>query len=132
VVTALEAAGFSFKSTLVWLKNQFVLGMSDYHFRHEVILYGWLCGGAHFWNGGRSQDSVFEVDRPQVSDLHPTSKPAALIARMITNSSAFEPPSAMQELFLDDQTESGGRTPEIVLLEHTNRRAGNGSSHCER
>jgi len=86
-ITALEAASFVFKSTLVWVKNQFVIGMSDYHYRHELILYGWLRNGAHLWNGGRSQDSVFEVDRPRVNDLHPTCKPMELIARMIANSS---------------------------------------------
>ena len=86
-IGALEAAGFAFKSTLVWVKNHFVLGMSDYHFRHELILYGWLTNGPHFWNGDRSQDSVFEVDRPHVSDLHPTCKPVELIARIIKNSS---------------------------------------------
>jgi DNA modification methylase len=61
--------------------------MSDYHFRHELLLYGWRPNGTHLWSGGRSQDSVFEVDRPQVSDLHPTTKPIELIARMIANSS---------------------------------------------
>lgn len=86
-IGALEAAGFAFKSTLVWVKNHFVLGMSDYHFRHELVLYGWLGNGSHLWNGDRSQDSVFEVDRPHVSDLHPTCKPVELIARMIQNSS---------------------------------------------
>jgi site-specific DNA-methyltransferase (adenine-specific) len=86
-IGALEAAGFVFKSTLVWVKNQFVIGMSDYHFRHELILYGWLQNGAHLWNGDRSQDSVFDVDKPQASDLHPTTKPVELIARMMANSS---------------------------------------------
>jgi DNA modification methylase len=86
-ISALEAAGFTFKGTLVWVKNHFVLGMSDYHFRHELLLYGWLPNGTHLWTGGRAQDSVFEVDRPQVSDLHPTTKPIELIARMIANSS---------------------------------------------
>jgi len=87
-IAALEAAGFAFKSTLIWVKDRFVLGMSDYHFRHELILYGWLRNGAHVWNGGRPQDSVFEIDRPRVSDAHPTTKPAALLARMIANSSS--------------------------------------------
>jgi len=86
-ISALEAAGFAFKSTLVWVKNQFVIGMSDYHFRHELILYGWLQNGAHLWNGDRSQDSVFDVDKPHASDLHPTTKPVELIARMMANSS---------------------------------------------
>jgi DNA modification methylase len=60
---------------------------SDYHFRHELVLYGWLNNGAHHWDGDRSQDSVFEVDRPRASDLHPTTKPVELIARMVANSS---------------------------------------------
>jgi DNA modification methylase len=85
-ISALEAAGFAFESTLVWVKNQFVIGMSDYHFRHELILYGWLHNGAHFWIGDRSQDSVFDVDKPHTSDLHPTTKPVELIARMVVNS----------------------------------------------
>jgi DNA modification methylase len=85
-VAAIEDAGFTFKHGLVWVKNHFVIGMSDYHFRHEPILYGWLETGAHYWNGDRSQDSVFEVDKPHSSDLHPTTKPVELIARMIANS----------------------------------------------
>ena len=30
---------------------------------------------------------MFEVDRPMVSELHPTTKPVELIARMVANSS---------------------------------------------
>ena len=59
----------------------------DYHFRHEPILYGWLENGAHYFIEDRSQDRVFQVDKPHVSDLHPTTKPVELIARMIANSS---------------------------------------------
>jgi DNA modification methylase len=35
----------------------------------------------------RTQDSVFEIDRPMASELHPTTKPVELIARMVANSS---------------------------------------------
>jgi DNA modification methylase len=83
----METGGFAFKHGLVWIKNHFVLGRSDYHYRHEAILYGWLQNGAHLWAGDRSHDSVFEVDRPHVSDLHPTTKPVELVAAMIANSS---------------------------------------------
>jgi DNA modification methylase len=83
----LEAGGFTLKQTLVWIKNHFVLGMSQYHYRHEPIIHGWLEPGAHIWNGGRSQDSVFEIAKPAVSELHPTTKPVELVARMIANSS---------------------------------------------
>jgi DNA modification methylase len=86
-IQAFGEAGFGFKHLLVWLKNQFVIGMADYHYRHEPVLYGWLPNGSDYFCGDRSQDSVFEIDKPHVSDLHPTTKPIQLISRMITNSS---------------------------------------------
>jgi DNA modification methylase len=84
---ALETAGFSFKAGLVWVKNQFVIGMSDYHYRHESILYGWLENGPHYFTPDRTRDSVFEVNKPHVSEHHATCKPVELISQMIANSS---------------------------------------------
>ena len=86
-ISAIEAAGFTYKHALVWLKHALVMGRADYHYRHELVLYGWIENGAHCWAGGRDQDSVFAIDRPTHSDLHPTTKPVELIARMIRNSS---------------------------------------------
>jgi DNA modification methylase len=34
----------------------------------------------------RTQDTVFQVDKPATSEFHPTTKPTQLIAPMITNS----------------------------------------------
>jgi hypothetical protein len=86
-IQGLEDGGFSYRHCLIWIKQSFVLGRSDYHYRHEPILYGWLENGPHYFIDDRTQDSVFEVDRPMVSDLHPTTKPIALIAKMVANSS---------------------------------------------
>jgi DNA modification methylase len=86
-IAAFEGAGLSFKHLLVWVKQQFVIGLSDYHYRHEAILYGWVENAPHYFIKDRTQDSVFEIDRPLVSDLHPTTKPVELLARMIANSS---------------------------------------------
>jgi len=72
--------GFAYRHCLVWIKQTFVLGRSDYHYRHEPILYGWLENGPHYFSSDRSQDSVFEINRPMVSDYHPTTKPVELIA----------------------------------------------------
>jgi DNA modification methylase len=64
--------------------------------RHEPILYGWTPGegrpgrGKHNgtrWYGNNAQDTVFEVDRPRVSDEHPTMKPVALVEEHLVNSS---------------------------------------------
>jgi DNA modification methylase len=64
-----------------------VIGAGDYHWQHESILYGWKEDGAHYFTDDRTQTSIFEVDKPHVSDLHPTTKPVELVARMIANSS---------------------------------------------
>jgi DNA modification methylase len=75
------------RQCLVWLKDQFVMGRSDYHYRHEPIFYGWKPGAAHKWNGGRKQDSVLEIERPRRNTEHPTMKPVALVTRCLENSS---------------------------------------------
>jgi len=85
-IDALNQSGFVFHQSLVWVKQQFVIGLSDYQHRHELILYGWLTNGAHYFTNDRTRDSVFEVDKPHVSDLHPTVKPIELIAQMLANS----------------------------------------------
>jgi DNA modification methylase len=86
-IQALTAAGFTFRAQLTWVKQQFVIGMADYHHRYEPILYGWLPDGAHYFIEDRRQDDVFEIDKPHVNDLHPTTKPVELVARMVRNSS---------------------------------------------
>jgi DNA modification methylase len=86
-IAAFSDSGFSFKHLLVWVKQHFVIGMSDYQQRHEPVLYGWREDGPHFFIPDRCQSSVFEVDKPHASVLHPTTKPVALMARMIANSS---------------------------------------------
>jgi DNA modification methylase len=127
---AFLAAGFKLASCLIWVKNQTVLGRSDYQWMHEPVLYGWKPGAPHAWYGGRDKRSVFEspgsilqpVDggfllpqggellkisgdnlklqsidgtvihcpKPMASPDHPTTKPVALIERMLANSSRLD------------------------------------------
>ena len=48
-IGALEDGGFSFMDTLIWVKNVMVLGRSEYHHRHEAVLYGWRQDAAHYF-----------------------------------------------------------------------------------
>lgn len=75
-----------YRQTLIWVKDQFVLGRSDYHYRHEPILYGWKPGAAHHAVEDRTQDTVWEFPRPVRSAEHPTMKPVALVLRALVNS----------------------------------------------
>jgi len=85
-IQAFGDGGFTYHHCLIWVKQQFVLGRSDYHYRDEPILYGWLESGPHYFIDDRTHSSVFEIDRPHSSPDHPTCKPVELIARMIANS----------------------------------------------
>jgi DNA modification methylase len=76
-------------SNIIWSgsSNRWCSVAATNHYRHEPILYGWLEDGSHYFCADRTQDTVFEVDRPAISVFHPTTKPVELIARMIANSS---------------------------------------------
>lgn len=87
------AAGWVLRQNLVWVKDSLVLGRSDYHYRHEPILYGFTDGsegrlgrGGNRWYGDNSQTTVFEVPKPPRSEDHPTMKPVELITRCLANS----------------------------------------------
>jgi len=80
-------AGFLFKSYIVWNKNNSTFGRSDYHWKHEPCIYGWLDGASHSWYGDRKQTTVWDIERPSRSDEHPTMKPIPLCSKPIENSS---------------------------------------------
>lgn len=75
------------RHTLAWVKNTFVMGRADYHYRHEAIFYGWTPGGAHYFVDERTHDTVMEFDKPSRNADHPTMKPVGLVAKCIENSS---------------------------------------------
>lgn len=83
---AANEAGLLVKETLIWEKNNIVLGRQDYQHKHEPCLYGWVKGGSHSWYSDRKQTTILNFDKPQRSDLHPTMKPVALFDYQIKNS----------------------------------------------
>lgn len=75
------------RQTLVWVKDSLVMGHSDFHYRHEVIFYGWVPGAPHTQPPDRKQDTVWEINRPKRSTDHPTMKPIELMAKCLENGS---------------------------------------------
>jgi DNA modification methylase len=84
---AFKNAGYKLAECLIWVKNALVLGRQDYHWRHEPILYGWREGAAHFFIDDRSQDTIWEYNKPRKNEEHPTMKPLELVGKAISNSS---------------------------------------------
>jgi len=72
---AFREAGGKWSTFIIWAKNTFTMGRSDYQRQYEPILYGWPEGSAHHWCGDRDQSDVWQINKPHKNDLHPTMKP---------------------------------------------------------
>ena len=57
---ALEKNSFQWRQTLIWAKNNHVLGRWDYQPKHEPCLYGWKDGGSHNFYPGRCETTVID------------------------------------------------------------------------
>lgn len=102
---ALESAGLTWRGYILWVKNYFTLGGSD--FRHqfegalyhvndgkydamdgesseeaEIAIYGDI-NQRRVWNGERKQSDVFFFKKPNKSKEHPTMKPVGLCAKAL-------------------------------------------------
>jgi len=75
------------RQKLVWNKSSMVMGRSDYHYKHEPILYGWNPNGTHYFTNDRTKTSVLDHDKPSRNADHPTMKPVSLWVELICNSS---------------------------------------------
>ena len=108
------AAGGRWSTFIIWAKNHFTLGRSDYQRQYEPILYGWKEGHERYWCGARDQSDVWFVNKPQKNDLHPTMKPVELVERTLYNS------SKTKDIVLDA---FGGSGSTLIACEKANRRA---------
>jgi DNA modification methylase len=111
---AFTDAGGKWSTFIIWAKNTFTLGRSDYQRQYEPILYGWKNGNEHFWCGARDQSDVWFVNKPAKNDLHPTMKPVELVERALHNS------SKTKDIVLDA---FGGSGTTMIACEKTGRRA---------
>ncbi|GHT30879.1 methyltransferase [Planctomycetales bacterium] len=110
---AFISAGGKWSTFIIWCKNAFTIGRSDYQRQYETILYGWNQNTPHYWCGARNQSDIWEYKKPQKNDLHPTMKPVELVARAIQNSS--KPGGTVLDTF-------GGSGSTLIACEQTGRR----------
>lgn len=101
MMMSIKDAKWQLKHMLVWVKNNHVLGRSDYNYKHEPIWFGWKEKETHNFYGDASEVSTWECNKPMKSDLHPTMKPIELLSRAIRNS------SQKNEIILDSFLGSG-------------------------
>jgi DNA modification methylase len=88
LMLALHENDYHWSSTIIWNKSHLVMSRKDYHTKYEPIWYGWLDGAPRLCPLiDRKQSDVWDIDRPTKSELHPTTKPIALIEIALKNSS---------------------------------------------
>jgi DNA modification methylase len=110
--TAFAQAAGHFSTFIIWAKNHFAIGLSDYQRQYEQILYGWKEGVDHYWCGARDQSDIWFVNKTAKNDLHPTMKPVELVERAIKNS------SKSRDIVLDC---FGGSGSTLIACEKLNR-----------
>jgi ParB family chromosome partitioning protein len=114
MMQAIDQSPFSLKHTLIWAKNNHVLSLCDYNYKHEPILYGWKKKGTHkFYGKGQCKTSVWNFDKPLANKLHPTMKPVELVVEAILNSSE-------KDNLLFEPFSGSGST--LIACEKTNRK----------
>ena len=112
---AFKQAGGHWSTFIIWAKNHFALGRSDYQRQYEPILYGWAEGNKRHWCGDRSQSDVWNIAKPAANDLHPTMKPVELVVKAIENSSNYN------DIVLDPFAGSGSTLIACEKLERYSR-----------
>ena len=142
---AAKRSGMDVRQILVWAKSTFSLGRQDYQWQHELCLYGWKEGAAHYFTDSRRESTVIddamdtsrmskaelkdELDailggtattvlrdkKPTRSVEHPTMKPVSLFAYQIANSTKHG--DAVLDPF-------GGSGTAVVASEQLSRRCG--------
>tara|TARA_Y100001938_G_C8078432_1_gene427578 strand:- start:751 stop:1995 length:1245 start_codon:yes stop_codon:yes gene_type:complete len=110
----LRQTGFHWSSTIIWAKDALVISRKDYHTQYEPIWYGWNDDESRLSPLlDRKQSDVWEIPRPRISKLHPTTKPVELIERAINNST--QRTNLILDLFL-------GSGSTLIAAEKTGRK----------
>ncbi|HEY9705863.1 MAG TPA: site-specific DNA-methyltransferase, partial [Allocoleopsis sp.] len=107
----IKEAGWQLKHNIIWNKNNHVLGRCDYNYKHEPIIYGWK-NKHKFYGNGHFKTSVWDIPKPQKSELHPTMKPIELVENCILNSTE-------EKMIVADPFLGSGTT--LIACEKTNR-----------
>ncbi len=77
LMRVMRETGYHWSSTIIWMKDTFVLARKDYNTQYEPIWYGWLDGKKRICRlEDRGQSDVWQIPRPKKSPEHPTMKPS--------------------------------------------------------
>lgn len=114
MMSSMMSVYWQVKHELIWVKNSavFSMGRLDYDYQHEPILFGWK-KKHNFYKKGMHTKSIWNINKPLSSELHPTMKPVELIENALLNS------SLKGQIVIDF---FGGSGSTLIACEKLNRR----------
>ena len=92
MIQILKGLNVHISNIITWVKPSISISFSDYSFRSEFCVYGYLKGqGKHRWYGPSDEGNVWEVSRAKQGEvIHQNQKPIELACRALRNSSVRE------------------------------------------
>lgn len=114
VLRALRDNGYEVRAQIIWNKSlaQFGALSAQYKQKHEPCFYAFRRGETPHWYGPTNEVTVWDAERAQSNEFHPTQKPTALAERAINNSSKRG--DVVLDLF-------GGSGSTLIACEQTGR-----------
>jgi DNA modification methylase len=87
VANAIIKSGYEIRCEVIWNKNQAQFGAlsAQYKQKHEPAYYCYKKGKTVNWTGPSNEVTVWDVDRANKNEFHPTQKPVQLAVRAINN-----------------------------------------------
>lgn len=91
VVRAVDANDWRRRAWIIWAKDRFIFSRATQHYRqqHEPCIYASRGTKMANWYGPTNECTIWQFDKPQAHEDHPTSKPTALYGRLISNSTSL-------------------------------------------
>ena len=99
MLNAIEDFKIPLRNIIIWNKNRQNIANTDYKSKYELILYGW---NKRQFYGALGDNDVWEIDKLNKAELHPTMKPVELVEKAINNSSLGD--GIVADLFLGSGT----------------------------
>ena len=110
---AFENVGYSFRTTIIWVKQKAAFNNAHYKYKHEPIYYCYKEGKTVNWHGALNENTVWEIKRAMKNEFHSTQKPVELVVRAIKN-------STQKDQMVVDFFSGGGST--LIACEKTGRK----------
>jgi len=119
VQESLAVCDFGLRAQIIWAKQNHPMGRGHYHWRHEPCWYAVRKSATGHWQGGRKQNTLWEISHAKSDTGHSTQKPVECMKRPIENNSS--PGQAIYEPFSGSGTtiiacEMTGRTCHAIEL----------------